>query len=474
MLEYKRKMWGHQQEVVDLVYKEKMNEYGLFFEVGAGKTGTAINICRHWFAEHNDILRTLIISPPITLTNWRDEWLINSEIPKEKLIVLYGSEKERVALFEEHKSSKVLFITNYEALLMKDLYARLLAWQPQVVIADEGHKVKDHTSRRAKLLFPLGDNAYYRLLLTGTPILNSYMDLFSQFRFLDKGESFGKNFFAFRGKYFYDRNAGMPRGSYFPNWQPRPKISQELEEILSKKSKVVKKENCLTLPPLVRTALKAELSKEQRKAYEQMRKSFIAYINDTAAIATIAIVKALRLQQIVSGFVKLDDGTIHRFKDNPRAEQLKELLSEMCPRNKVLIWAVFHENYETIRNICDELKLKYVEVTGEVSDKAKREAVNRFKTEEDCCVFISHPLSGGIGINLVEAKYAITYSRNFSLEQHIQAEGRNYRGGSNIHDKVTHYDLVTADTVDETVMESLNNKQAISDSVLLKAITNDN
>ena len=469
-MEYKREPWGHQLETIQVA--KELNEYGLFFEVGAGKTLTAINIIRHWYQEHSDMLKTLIFSPPITLPNWRDEWLINSYIPKEKIVVLYGSEKARVELFNKHKESPVIFITNYEALLMKDLYAKLLEWKPQIVVADEGHKIKDHTSRRAKLIFPLADGAYYRLLLTGTPILNSYMDLFSQFRFLDCGNTFGKNFFAFRGKYFYDRNAGMPKASYFPNWQPRPRISEELESLISKKSKVVKKSECLTLPPLVRQPLKTVLSKEQAKIYKQMAKAYVAYIEETgkAAVATLAITKSLRLQQIVSGFVKMDDGSIHRFKDNPRAEQLKELLSELCPSNKVLIWAVFHENYETIRQVCESLKLKYVEVTGEITDKGKREAVDQFKNDVETCVFIGHPLSAGIGINLIEAKYAITYSRNFSLEQHIQAEGRNYRGGSEVHDKITHYDLVTEETIDEIVMESLNNKQAISDSILVKAI----
>lgn len=469
-MEYKRTPWGHQLETIETA--KSLNEYGLFFEVGAGKTLTAINIIRHWFADHNDILKTLIFSPPITLPNWRDEWLINSYLPKEKIVVLYGSEKARVELFEKHKDDKVIFITNYESLLMKELYAKLLDWKPHVVVADEGHKIKDHTSRRAKLIFPLADGAYYRLLLTGTPILNSYMDLFSQFRFLDGGNTFGKNFFAFRGKYFYDRNAGMPRSSYFPNWQPRPRIAEELESLISKKSRVIKKNECLTLPPLVRVPLKTTLSREQEKIYKQMAKAYVAYIEETgkAAVATLAITKSLRLQQIVSGFVKMDDGSIHRFKDNPRAEQLKELLSELCEQNKVLVWAVFHENYDTIRSVCEELKIEYVEVTGEVSDKAKREAVDRFKNDSKVRVFIGHPLSAGIGINLIEAKYAITYSRNFSLEQHIQAEGRNYRGGSEVHDKITHFDLVTEQTIDETVMESLNNKQAISDSILVKAI----
>ena len=290
---YKRAPWGHQLETIETA--KKMNEYGLFFEVGAGKTLTAINIIRHWYAQSEQRLRTLIFSPPITLSNWKEEWLINSNIPKEDIIILSGSQDKRVELFKEHKDKKgVIFITNYEALLMSRLHELMIKWEPQVLVADEGHKIKDHTSRRAKLLFPLADMAYYRLLLTGTPILNSYMDLFSQFRFLDKGETFGKNFFAFRGKYFYDRNAGMPRGSYFPNWQPRPSISKELEELISRKSKVVKKADCLTLPPLIRTTLKTELSRSQQKAYNEMKKAFITYINDKVAVASIAITKALR------------------------------------------------------------------------------------------------------------------------------------------------------------------------------------
>lgn len=472
-MEYKRKVWEHQRVAIeDRVIKERLNNFGLFFEVGTGKTGTAINIMRHWYKDVGQIMKTIIFSPPITLTNWKAEWEINSNVDPKKIIILTGHNKDRLALFNKHKDSNCIFITNYEALLMPDLQKAFVEWEPHVVVCDEGHKIKDHTSKRAKLLFPISDKAYYRLLLTGTPILNSYMDLYSQFRFLDRGETFGKNFFAFRGKYFYDKNVGMSRGSYFPDWRPRPNIAEELERLISQKSMVAKKKDCLTLPPLVKQTFKAGMTKEQSKAYTAMKKDLVAYIegSDKAAVAQLALTKALRLQQIVSGFVKLDDGTIHRFKDSPREKDLKELLKDLCPQNKVLVWAVFHENYETIRKVCEELKLKYVEVTGEISEKQKREAVEQFKSDPDCCVFIGHPLSAGIGINLIEASVAVFYSRNFSLEQYLQAEGRNYRGGSEVHSSITHYDLVTEGTIDEDVLESLANKQAISDSVLLKAL----
>lgn len=469
-MEYKRQPWEHQRVAIeDRVISNKMNDFGLFFEVGTGKSATAINIIRHWYEEHGRVLPTLIVSPPITLENWGNEWAINSDVDPKKVVILYGSEKERIKKFQARSSDDIIVITNYEALYMANLVKELMSWKPLVVVGDELHKIKDHTSRRAKILFPFADNAYYRLGLTGTPILNSYMDIFSQFRFLDKGETFGRNFFTFRSKYFFDRNAGMPRGSYFPNWQPRPNIAKELESLISKKSMTVKADDCLSLPPILTQNLVAGMTKEQSKAYTQMAKDLVAYITDTkVAEAQLALTKALRLQQIVSGFVKLDDGTIHRFEDCPREKQLEGLLEEHASTNKILVWAVFKENYAAIKRVCEKLKLGYAEVTGDISDKDAE--VERFKSDPNCRVFIGHPLSAGIGINLIEARITVFYSRDFSLEQYIQARGRNRRGGSEIHKSILQYNLVTEGTIDIQVMEALENKQAISDSVIHRAL----
>jgi SNF2 family DNA or RNA helicase len=467
-MKYKREPWGHQLKAIEIA--KELPEYGLFFEVGAGKSLTAVNILRHKYFHHSRVLKTLIFGPPIVLENWKREWIINSEISPKKIHVLSGSHKDRLKIFLKHKDEDgCIFITNYEALLMKELHTALLAWKPEVIIWDELHKLKDPTSKRTKLAIPLADVSLYRLGLTGTPILNSLMDMFSQFRVLDLGRTFGKNFFVFRNRFFYDKNAGMPAGRHFPDWRPRPKIESEFNNMISQVSMTVKKEDCMTLPPLVKSTLFTKMSSEQERSYQQMKKDLISYIGDKAAVANLAITKALRLQQIVSGFVKLDDGSVHRFKNNPRADQLHGLLEELTPKHKVIIWAVFHENYVTIREVCERLKIKYVEVTGAVTDK--QGAVDSFNNDPTTRVFVSHPLSGGIGINLVVADISIFYSRNFSLEQDIQAEGRFNRGGSEIHKKLLRYDLVTENTIDEQVLQALHNKQNLSDSVLLNLIT---
>lgn len=472
-IEYLIPAWQHQLQAIERA--KDLPEFGLFFEMGTGKTMTAINIARHKFAQSGRLLRTLILCPPIVVENWRREWAMHSKILSDKIVPLTGSQKDRCKVFTKFCNlsgdrHEAIFITNYEALLMKGLYTLFHNWKPELIIFDELHKLKDMKSKRTKAAVKLADESLFRLGLTGTPVLNSPMDLFSQFRVLDKGGTFGKNFFVFRAKYFIDFNAGMPQGRYFPDWRPRPQSFEEMNSLVYRKAMRVKKDECMDLPPLVRKSVYVEMEPKQKKAYNEMKKAFITYIQDKAAVADIAITKALRLQQIVSGFVKLEDETITHFPDHPRREALRELLADLTPNHKVIVWAVFKENYKDIRGVCEDLGIKYVEVHGEVSDRDKLLGVDAFSTDDDVRVLFGHPGSGGIGINLVASDVSIFYSRNFSLEQDLQAEARNYRGGSERHTHITRIDLVTLGTIDEQILEKLSNKVAIGEKILKELV----
>ena len=138
----------------------------------------------------------------------------------------------------------------------------------------------------------------------------------------------------------------------------------------------------------------------------------------------------------------------------------------MTPNHKVIVWAVWKENYARIQNICDGLNIKSTQLHGERTPKEKDEAVEQFTKDPETRVLIGHPGAGGIGVNLVEASYAIFYSRNFSLEQSLQAEARNYRGGSEIHTKITRVDLVCEETIEPTIMKKLASKLEVGESVL--------
>jgi SNF2 family DNA or RNA helicase len=209
-----------------------------------------------------------------------------------------------------------------------------------------------------------------------------------------------------------------------------------------------------------------------------MEKTYLAEFGGGVCAATLAITRALRLQQISSGYVpvKVDAGDgvltekILPLKDNPRALALQEILEGIVPTAKVLVWAVFADNYRTIAEVCDELKVKYVSVTGQQTGKQKMEAVAAINEDDATRVLIGHPGAGGIGINLVAASYSIFYSRGFSLEFDLQAEARNYRGGSERHATINRIDLIAKNTIDEKVSKALSEKQAISDRLIVASI----
>jgi SNF2 family DNA or RNA helicase len=472
------KLWDHQVECI--ARAKDLDYFALLMDPGVGKSATVINILRDKFLKHGAILPTIILTPPVVIPNWKREIMMWSKVKSENILLLTGTGKER---FEKLKQAtpNTIVVTNYEALNMPDVFEEMLFFMsrgPSCLILDESHRCKDISSKRTKRAIELSAKANYRYLLTGTPILNSLMDIFSQFLILDQGERFGRNFFSFRARYFEDKNRFMPAKSHFPNWAPIQDADVKIKALIEPVSMHVEKSTCLTLPPFVRKVIEVPMSKEQAKMYEDMRKDLIATIStgqgDRHSIAELAITKALRLQQIVSGHLKVEgvealDERVIKIKDNPRKKALKEVLEDLVPYHKVIVWSVFKDNYTDIKDVCTELDVEFTELHGEVKDR--QPAIDRFNTDPRCRVLVGHPGSGGIGVSLIAASYMVYYSRSFSLEFDVQSEARAYRGGSEIHQSITRIDLVTPGTIDEMVMKALANKTAISNSVLKEKLS---
>lgn len=471
-MEYLIKPWAHQ--LVAQQKAETQECYAFFFEPGCGKTGTTINTLRSIYNQNKRQHRTLILCPPIVIKNWKEEFGLHSKIEPSTIHPLFGEGVKRLATFKKFawgelggavQAAPAIFITNYESLLMDSLFEQFLAWAPEILILDESHRCKDVKAKRTKRAVQLADVAQRRFLLSGTPILNSPMDIFSQFRILDKGKTFGKNFFAFRSNYFFDKNAGMPSQRHFPDYRVRPGALEEMNEKIYKKAMRVTKQECLDLPPLVNQVLRVGMTPEQTRLYNEMKKDLITFMNDKAVMASIVLTKALRLMQIASGYARTVDNEDLSFEKTPKMDALYELLEQLTPNHKVIVWAVFKENYKTIKAVCEALGVKYVEVHGDAKGNVYKN-VEAFNTDPSVRVFIGHPRSGGIGINLVASDYAIFFSRNFSLEDKLQSEARNHRGGSEIHQKITHIDLVCEGTIEEEVQKKLANKIEISEKIL--------
>lgn len=462
----KIKPWAHQNDAVDRC--RDRTHYALFFEQGCGKTYTLINILRQKYEQDSPELNTLILCPQIVVDNWRSEILKFSDIPVDFITCLTGSKKNRLRDFEaENSRNGRIVITNYEGLIMMDLLEVLLAWAPDVLVLDESHKCKDMAAKRTRYSVKLSRTAKYRFLLSGTPIIKGPMDIFSQFLIMDRGETFTESLFKFRRLYFKDANAHRPKQNYFPDWRPTPKGLMQINRFIKNKSMRVLKSECLDLPPLVRQIVSFELKGEVKKVYREIENDCVSYFKDTVCSTDLAIKKAMRLHQITSGILVDDDKKLHSLDNNHRIEVLREII-ELIPNNKkFIIWCVFKQNYVDVAELLASMGIRFTQIHGTIREWDRPKHIALFNDPESSCrAMVAHPGAGGIGINLTQASYAIFYTHSFSLEHDMQAEARNHRGGSEIHEKVTRIDIVAKGTIDEVVITALREKKDVSETIL--------
>ena len=456
-------LWEHQKKAVERA--REVNHLALLHETGVGKTCTMINI----LAEDQELRgpqRTLIFAPLSVCRQWAQEiekfWIG----PHPPILVLVGTGKQRCMNLSRYsvQQQSLLAITNYESCRIQSFYELLLKWKPQVLVCDESHRLKDPQSLQSKKIFPLAQGAKRRFILTGTPVLNSMMDLYGQYKILDPGH-FGMNFFVFRSKYFYDKNSGMSQQTHFPDWRPKPGADLEMSQVLSKSSVQAKKHECLDLPPLHEIPVPVEMSLEQSRVYLEMERDAVAVLKDQVHIAPFAMVKLIRLQQLLCGFITDDQEVVTHLAEVPRLTALRDLIDSIPQTEKIIIWTNFRPTYQTIGDVCKALGRSHSYLIGGQSEKEKQESIENFR-KGSTQILISNPAAGGTGINLTEAAYSIYYSRGYSLEHSEQSKARNFRGGSDRHSKITHYHLYCPKSLDGVITMALLSKQNIGDSIL--------
>ena len=503
---YKTPPWNHQKKDVDRIHKEHIKSFALFYDMGAGKTKTAIDIARSIYLRHDRLLKTLIICPIVVVENWKREFLTHSNVPAAAIQVVDGKSKPngkkvktaqlKLKLEQLNNSSASIFIINTESVGNKNLWPLIEAMGFEVLIVDESHRFKSPSATRTKALHRLTNQGQleYRYILTGSPILQDALDLWSQF-FILNPSILGYNYFSFRSQYFYDANASMPAHVHFPKFIPKDEAYYKklklpynddfatLNKIIYRHASRVMKDDVLDLPPFVTQKIEVEFTKEQSRIYEEMRKDLVATLDTKEELYTfehnnfldiaeaevmsadLAIVKTLRLMQIAAGIFTNEDGDVKEIKEN-RSKILKELLEEITANkeNKVIVWSCFTPTYGVIEKVCEELGIKYTWLTGRQDKDEKQANVDQFNTDKDTQVIIANQGAGGTGVNLTASNYSIYYSRSFNLEHDIQSEARNYRGGQNR--KVTRIDLVTPDTIDAAIVEALAKKKEGAENIL--------
>jgi len=475
----KYRLMSHQVEAVR--FSEDKPNVLMLLGVGTGKTGCMISTLRMRYAQEGRRMKTLIICPLVVVGNIYNEFEYFSPYdPKTIHKLNQATSKKKAAYLRKNLSSNGsdldipdVVIVNYDSIITPDMAQALIDWGPEIVCFDEVHRLKSHKSKRTKVAKILSKNAKYKIMLSGSFILNGAMDVFAPFHILDNGETFGDNVYVYQSKYMVDKNAAWKgRSNYFPKWETNPKTTDELHEKIFKKSFTKKTSDCIDLPEFIEQIIEVEASPEQKRMYNDMVKLHMAFIQEQGekpktATAQLAMTKALRLLQICSGFVTADDGSIVEIKDNPRIKATRELLETIIDEGeKCILWASFIHDYKQLSRMLDDMKIKYVMLTGGQDGKEKDQSIYDFQNDKSVRVVIANRKSASEGITLTKARYSIVFSRNFSLAEEIQSKARNYRKGSEIFSSIIKYDLAMKDSIDFKTLEALKGKKNIADMIL--------
>lgn len=435
--------------------------------MGAGKTRTTIEIINEKNKKHGRILKTLVIAPAVVTFTWKKEFAAYSNIKNEHVLVLHGTGAERLKQLERTPNYFVV-VCNYETLLMDKVFEALRSWGPEITVGDESQRLKNPRAQRTKRAIAVSQTSKYRYILSGTPILVNQADLFSQFMFLDHGKTLGKNFFTFRNLWFTDKNQALRQKNKlvtWPEWVPKKSKEEEFQKKIMSLSMSVKKSECMDLPPYIQQTIEVGMTKEQERAYKQMRDDYIAFIGSKAFTAQLAITKAMRLAQITSGFLMNEEGKIHSFENTPKEKALLELIEDSS--GKVVVWAHWRANQASIGRLLTKAGIEFRELLGNSSAVERQRALQDFSDKPDVRVMLASQMAGGVGISLVAANKAIYYSRGFSFEADSQSAARTYRGGSaELHQKVYRIDLCVPGTIDQATIEALAKKEDLSDQLI--------
>ncbi len=448
----KVKPFAHQQAAFDFVCglfgltspAEKSTGAALLMEMGCGKSLVALAVMGT-LARFGQIGRALIVCPLSIMGVWEEEMAKFADFPYSMTLLrgTMGQKKKQLASLPA--SVLKIVVTNYESCwrLERELYH----FRPELIIADEGHRLKDGTSRQSRAMHELGDTADYRLLLTGTAITNKELDIFSEYRFAAP-QVFGTSFYTFRGRYFFMGGYG----GYVPVF--RKAMTDEFLQKLHSVAYRVRKDECLDLPGITEEVRSVELEPSAMRLYDKIEEENHAALRRSEVTVLNVLTQILRLSQITGGHLTDDGGRVHPVS-TAKMEALADIVESMQEEGrKLVVMARFVAELDDIEGMLRKKKIGYACVRGGVKDRA--EEVRRFQNDRDCSVFVGQIQAAGMGLTLTVASTMVFFSLDYNMANFDQAKARIHRVSQTEN---CHYIyLCCRNTIDGKVLKALRNK----------------
>nr|DAS09073.1 MAG TPA: Chromatin remodeling complex ATPase [Caudoviricetes sp.] len=398
------------------------------------------------------------------------------EYPRERL------EELGIAAFSSPNPKVQLLVLNYDSFSSRRAirHRRADEWmadavqryEPDLVICDESHKLKSPSSNTSRAVARAVKFTPRRILLTGTVMPHSPMDVYGQWRVLDPME-FGKvNNFGIKKPATW--TGFMQRYAKLGGFQGKEIIGfQRLDELTQKMEKlamVVKKEDALDLPKTTDTVVPVTMTAKEWKVYDDMRQNLVAKLEgDAFASAELRIIQMLRLRQITSGFIKDEEGN-HRKVGSSKIDAIKSLVHDTLEaERRIVIFAEFRWEVAAITEALAQKGTQVWPVTGDTPPAQRVDIRKKFGDtgpgSVDRMVIVAQIKTLSVAVNeLVSASHAIFTTPTQQRDDYIQARDRLNRVGQTR--PVTYWHMQVPGSIDELVMHRLDTRTELESTLL--------
>ena len=402
-------------------------------EMGLGKTVQVLSLLLQEKEQGNKI-PSLVVVPTSLVFNWEQE--VTKFTPSLKVYVHHGLERLDSFVHIKKKNPDIILTTYGTLRNDTELFKN---YQFHYIILDESQQIKNPLTHAAKSVYEL--KASYKLALTGTPIENNALELWSQFAFLNPG---------LLGKMEYFKNTFATKIELGKDKEK----AQALKNMIHPFILLRKKEMVATdLPAKQITTLYCEMEKSQQQVYDywkdKFRQEIAASIQEKGfQNSRMKIIQGLTMLRQICNHPRLIDESFvgESGKFQILVEQIKEVLQE---GHKILIFSSFVKMLKVFRSHFDQEKISYAYLDGSTTDRKK--VVEQFQNDQTIPIFLISLKAGGLGLNLTAADYVFIVDPWWNPAAEMQAIDRAHRIGQD--KKVFVYKAITKNSIEEKILE---------------------
>jgi len=422
------KLFPHQRVAVEWL---SLNDRALLGDdMGLGKTVSVLSTFERLLREEK-VDHLLVVCPNSLKRNWIRE--MENWFPERKLLLLPETKAERAKFFRHLRLGARKcdgLVLNYEAVRLPAVLEELEAIfgdKKVFLCLDESQRVKNSRSKSFQALSRLSPKAARRVLLSGTPIPKDLSDIWSQVYLLDDGERFGKNFFRWLTQV-------AEIGNKYSEFAVKKFKSKESKEVIARVRELLlrrKKEDVLSLPEKTFTSRDIELSGDQKKFYEEVRKELLLRVTSLTGDTFLreiqnVLEEYLRAVQVASN-PRLVDPT---WTGEPaKFLECDEIIREVVEEGggKIVLWTNYLLNVEELTRRYEHLGS--AGFSGEVKLGERDRIVKEFQTGQSIKVLVAVPAAGGVGITLTASQTAVYLDKTWNAEHFLQSVDRVHRIG---------------------------------------------